>query len=407
MEKETIENCLICLEPLTRRVLLPCGHSPACLRCFFTYLHNYGKRNCPFCQLPVVDDPIVTDSEVSGSYSRELFHDYKHNTDFGVFYKDPAVISELESYQQFKCPMCSFKAKTFGILTKHVRTHNCVTCKICNDTQMFLPSQTQVFTHAEYKKHMKRHPKCPVCSFIAFDQSSLNEHMRDKHFRCDICAEQGKILWFASMDLLQVHFHSQHFACEDPMCVEQGFIVFATEMELQIHRMTVHNDRSTLMVDFKEEEKQKQPNFNAEHKKRILAAKKKLGSLLRKYLNDERKYNMVYSLIDKLQKNQITAEHFLNKFEEICEEHANILFCDVVAAIGNSKARAELVKTRQGIRPCPVFNVYSQPVTGDFPTIPPSNEASNNHHSPSPPPRQQKPQNGPKKKPKKIIITSF
>ncbi|OHT02882.1 Zinc finger, C2H2 type family protein [Tritrichomonas foetus] len=416
MTEEVIEDCLICLEPMTRRVLLPCGHSPACLRCFITFNQCYGKRMCPFCQREISDDPIVTDSPVNMSYTTELFLDYKHDHEFHVFYKNPAVIDELKQYSKFKCQTCGFNARNFNTLSNHLKAHKLNTCKICHTANRFLPSQTPTYTQPEFKKHLKQHPKCPVCPFIAFDQSGLSEHMRENHFRCDICAEQGKILWFENLDLIQVHFHTEHFACTDPMCVQQGFIVFATEVELQMHRMNVHDDKTPIHLDFKEEKPKREPDYRAEHKKRIQAAKKKLGNSLRNHLqNDNDKCQKVFNLLDKLQTKKISVHNFLKQFHAICGESADILFCDVVAAIGSAPIRSELVKARTGIRPCRLPNSYSLPMMehkNDFPSI--ENEAQ--QRPPPPPPAQPeqksipkpKPQQqGPKKKPKKVIITSF
>lgn len=84
-----------------------------------------------------------------------------------------------------------------------------------------------------------------------------------------------KILWFANLDLLQVHLHENHFACEDPNCIQQGFIAFATEFELQMHQIQVHGAKIPLTIDFKEDNDQKKmPDYREEHRKRIFLAKK-------------------------------------------------------------------------------------------------------------------------------------
>ena len=440
---DVIEDCLICLEPLTRRVLLPCGHSPACLRCFVTYNLCYGKRICPFCQREINDDPIITDSSANSTYGLELFKGYKHDTNFHFYFKDPAVIEELKSYQKFKCPKCGETLKNFKVLTQHLKSHKMTTCKICYNAKRFLPSQTPVFAQNEIKKHLKQHPKCPVCPFTAFDQSQLNEHMRENHFRCEICAEQGKILWFENLELLQVHLHSQHYACEDPLCVEQGFIAFATEFELQMHQINVHGAKIPLTLDFKEEAQQKEPDFRNEHRKRINQAKKKLGQVLKSTLQNETDSQSVFTLIQNLQNQKVSVHKFLKELNKICGESTDGLFCDVVAAIGNPRIRASVVKARQGIRPCRVPNSYSMPhMSQNYPTIDSENQQKtetqhktcssnddsdegkkgknekvqskkskrgnddddNNNNRPPPPPAQPP---GGKKKQKKIIITSF
>lgn len=439
--EDKIEDCLICLESLTRRVLLPCGHSPACLRCFVTYNLCYGKRICPFCQREINDDPIITDSPVSSTYALELLKDYKHDTTFHFYYKDPAVINELQSYQKYKCPKCGSIEKNFNNLTHHLKSHRLTTCKICYNSKRFLPSQTPVFDQNEIKKHVKHHPRCPVCPFIAFDTAQLNEHMRENHFRCEICAQEGKILWFESIELLQVHLHSEHYACEDPLCVQQGFIAFATEFELQMHQINVHGAKIPLTLDFREEEQKKQPDYKNEHRKRLNQAKKKLGQVLKNTLHNEEAERSVFDLIQNVQNSKISVHGFLRQLDEICDEHADGIFCDVVAAIGNPRIRASIVKARQGIRPCRVPNSFSMPkMANNYPTFSSDNQnetrqktASNDNNNsnddsddrirpkrfknndddddelprrkPPPPPQPQR--TGGKKKQKKIIITSF
>lgn len=414
MSEETIEDCLICLEPMKQRVLLPCGHSPACLRCFVTYNQCYGKRICPFCQREITaGDPIIIDSPVTMNYADELKKNYQHDDEFHFYYKNPKAIKELKSFQIYKCKNCGYVGKNYGALHQHLkRSHQQFICKICHNANRFLPSEIPSYSHNEFQKHMKQHPTCPVCPFIAFDHSQLTEHMRDNHFRCDICADQGNILWFATLDLIQVHFHTCHFACEDPMCVQQGFIVFATEFELQMHRSTVHGDKSPIILDFNQPPPAPKPDYKNEHKQRVIQANKKLRKALQAALNkNEEKIQQIFQLITQVQNKQVSVHNFLQQISDICEDASDGLFCNIVAAIGNPHIRACVVKAHQGIRPCKL--PISQPVpqaNNAFPAIahieqttPAENPSKDSTSSSNQQPRK----TGGKKKQKRTILVEF
>ena len=373
---DIIEDCLICLEPLTKRLLLPCNHSPTCVKCFITYNSCYGKRICPFCQREVNSDPIVTDSLSNSTYEEELQKGYKHDNQFHIFYKDQSVIDELKSFQQYQCKKCNETFKNFYLLNKHLKTHKMTTCKICHNSKRFLPSQTPQFTQNEIKRHLHQHPKCPVCPFTAFDQCQLNEHMRENHFRCEICADQGKILWFPNLDLLQVHLHTHHYACEDPMCVQQGVIAFATEFELQMHQIKVHGAKIPLTVDFKDNEaEQNEVDYKSEHRRRITLAKKKLGQTLRNVLHNQKDVQSVFDSLQDLQTQKISVKQFLTQLNQVCQKSTDAVFCDVVAAIGNARIRASVIKERQGINQNNDQNCHKQ----NYPTINTNAENPHNH----------------------------
>lgn len=412
---ETIEDCLICLEPLKRRVLLPCNHSPTCIKCFITYNMCYGKRICPFCQSEINSDPIITDSIIDTTYDQELKDKaYKHDDQYHVYYQDQSVIDELHSYQRYKCQRCGELFQKYFQLTQHLKTHKMTTCKICHHSHRFLPSQTPEFSHNSIKKHIKQHPNCPVCSFTAFDQSQLNEHMRENHFRCEICAEQGKILWFENLDLLQIHLHTNHFTCDHPQCVQQGFIAFATEFELQMHQIQVHGAKIHLTIDFKDDvDGKKVTDYRDEHRQRIFLAKKKLGQTLRNVFRNENLIQSVFDMLHNVQNQKMSVHQFIQQLNKTCGNKTDAVFCDVVAAISNPRVRANVIKERQGLNRISSPKI-SREMNQNFPTII-NNENDANDNSEETvksvdnnvKKSQLNNHNGGKKKQKKIVISSF
>ena len=399
-------ECIICLEEITRPILLPCNHSEVCIRCFMTMSQCYGVRMCPCCQATLTEDPIIADTLHPTDYHVELFKDYQHDTKFNVFYKDPAVLQDLEALMTFHCRVCHKEFSNFKQFSNHVGVHHLRVCKICSRAHRALPSQVEIFNGSQFKKHMKQHPTCPCCNFTAFDQTVLAEHMRENHFRCDVCAAEGKVLWFPSVDLIRVHFHECHFACEDPMCVDQGFIVFGTRMELQLHRIEVHGDPAPAQLEF--EPTNPSNNEKNEHRERIKKARRDLSAMIASnFPGDRDKSKQMLSLVDGYQARKIKPKQFLKKIEEICGDKSDYVFCNVVAAIGDSRLRGLLVRERSGIRPCRVptrTSSASKLTDEDFPELSPN-------PAPSPPPVQMQPppeRPGRKKgRQKKIVLASY
>ena len=403
-------QCLICLEDISQPLLLPCNHSDVCLRCFMTMTHCYGVRTCPCCQAEVTEDPIIAESLCPADYRLELFKNYTHDTTFGFFYKDPAVLEQLKALMAFHCGICGQAFAAFKQFAAHASgAHHQRVCKICSRAKRALPSQVEAFNATQFKKHMKRHPVCPCCKFVAFDDTMLAEHVRENHFRCDVCAAEGKVLWFADVDLLRVHYHECHYACEDPMCVEQGFIVFATPMELQLHRAQVHGDTSPVYVDFKGSA----PDVKEEdeHRERVAKARKSLGSMIKSnFPGDKSKNGEVFSLLDAYQRRKMSPMKFLQKLSEVCGDKADYMFCSIVAAIHDPGLRGQLVRERSGIRPCRIpGKSRAKPLNigEDFPELgaaPPAPEPPVAAQQAPP----QNPQGGRKKgKQKRIVIASF
>lgn len=314
----------------------------------------YSVRMCPFCQAEVTEDPIITDTADPIDYKIERLKPYKHDPENQVYYMDEEVHSQVLGFNKFQCQKCHDKFNTFKQFSKHLfAAHHRKVCKICHKAGRVLPSQVESYTAKECTEHMKRHPACLVCPFVAFDQSMLADHMRENHFRCEVCATAGEVKWFADSDVLRVHFNECHYACQDPMCVEHGFIVFATPMELQLHMISVHGDRTPVMMDFKEEEKP--IDFEKEHMERIKQARKALSTLIKSiWKGDNDKVSQILNLVDQVRKARMPPKVFLKKLSGICNKRTDSLFCAVVAAIDDPAIRAAIVRERSGFRPCSV-----------------------------------------------------
>lgn len=394
---QSFGDCIICGDLITTRILLPCNHSSFCIKCYYTLLNCYNESKCPFCQKEVTSDPICSSKQDLEQYNVEILKHYQHDINHHVYFDNNSIIRQIASFKRITCPDCKSISMNFGSLENHVKKeHNKNVCRICFDSQRFLPSEISSYTNEEFNIHKKLHPECTCCKTIAFDQDSLSKHMRENHFRCEICAKAGKILWFENIDLIQVHFHEYHYACENPLCVMQGFIVFATKAELLLHKVNVHDaDPSILVEDIDNKPKMEievdeGPNRHERHRE----SKKRLFSNLKKEFNGNvRKCLDFQDLIYRVDNEMIPVEIFCQRIREfatqiVCDK----LFPDIVASITHPDIRKEVVKKYQGVE-----STNLSKIDDEFPSF----ETAAKPEAPKPAPH--KPQKS-KKKAKKIVL---
>lgn len=74
--------------------------------------------------------------------------------------------------------------------------------------------------------------------------------MTDSHLHCSVCPFELRFRFYQDYSKLEKHFKASHFICEDSGCKSKGFIVFATLVELETHKLKVHtnglNDESSI-----------------------------------------------------------------------------------------------------------------------------------------------------------------
>ncbi|OHS95042.1 Zinc finger, C2H2 type family protein [Tritrichomonas foetus] len=401
------DNCIICFEKINTRVVLPCGHTSFCLSCFTTMNQCHGKRNCPFCQKEITEDPIITQNQNVVNYFDELQkQQYHHDEIHHFYYNDEKVLKEQDQFNFYKCNHCNYITKNFKKFDHHLHEkHSCVTCRICHSSNGFLPSQTETFhSGKEIQQHLKLHPRCPICKFIGFDHFKISQHMHEKHIRCDICANHDKIQWFATENEYINHCESNHFVCKEISCCQHGPTVFASHFELQMHKISFHNEgNKNIMIDFRESQPAQLEEINdykEEHRKRMKAAWRKLSS----GIGNQSHASKVFDLITQLNKKKIDASSFYQKAKETINEKSELLFCDIVAAISNGNARSDLLRVRQGL------NIHQmKPQNMEMNKIPTQTkdstlEANNSEKKVA---IQQKVTQSGKKRGKRIVITSF
>ncbi|KAL3156593.1 hypothetical protein ABBQ38_000883 [Trebouxia sp. C0009 RCD-2024] len=109
------------------------------------------------------------------------------------------------------------------------------------------------------KSHLQRH-FCDVClegrkvwidkhrrKFCHkwfYGENELWKHMADNHESCFLCKRSNpdRHVYYKDYEELEEHFRHEHYLCEDSICRQEHFQVWATEAELQQHRVRVHGD---------------------------------------------------------------------------------------------------------------------------------------------------------------------
>jgi hypothetical protein len=91
------------------------------------------------------------------------------------------------------------------------------------------------------------HPNCEFCKTVFYDNDQLFAHCRDRHEQCFICIRNGtgRYQYYVDYAHLETHFQSEHYLCLSPQCLEERFVVFDTEIDLQAHQLEKHGAAAT------------------------------------------------------------------------------------------------------------------------------------------------------------------
>jgi len=159
----------------------------------------------------------------------------------------------------------SAKCKSTRSLRDHLREkHDRFLCEVClENKKVFLGEQIRYakpqldrhLTKGEPDKGFDGHPMCRFCRKRQYDSTALYEHLSRQHYECDICLRRGvKYKYYRDYPMLEEHFRDNHYLCEDPRCLEEKFVVFANQMDLQAHQLQRHPEHGAsrrVMVNFR------------------------------------------------------------------------------------------------------------------------------------------------------------
>ncbi|KAG6332563.1 hypothetical protein ID866_6529 [Astraeus odoratus] len=179
-----------------------------------------------------------------------------------IYFETQDMMEETLVLLRFNCPDrdCDYTASGWGDLKLHTRgTHGKVMCDLClRSKKVFahehtlyppnvLPLHLPSMSHRSHNQSLKEpieggvHPLCEFCRECFFSDDELFVHMRERHEECFICKRDGmRDQYFQNYASLETHFSQAHFACMNPTCQAQKFVVFGTELDFKAHQVEVH-----------------------------------------------------------------------------------------------------------------------------------------------------------------------
>lgn len=253
------EYCLICADKLQYAALSPCSHR-TCHKCSFRQRALYGKRTCLVCRSEI--EELVFTERLEAKYEDIGANFVERNEQYGINFTSRQVASDTLGLLKYRCPLCTDEKrsdadKDYGSFNKykeHLKDeHNKTICMICAMFKHAFPSELKIYTPNQLRNHQSRgdgegfkgHPMCAFCSGRRFySDDELYLHMRDQHEKCHICdrIDPTQPQYFKNYDQLFEHFKNTHYICTVQSCLDDKFVVFRDEIELQAHILGEHGD---------------------------------------------------------------------------------------------------------------------------------------------------------------------
>lgn len=255
--KDDDETCLICAEQIKIASLSPCNHK-VCHICSFRNVALYKKHQCLVCRTEVPHFIYIE------NLSFDKFDDIKKSQliptfkgDHGVKFTSEYAKDETLKLLEYSCPIksCSLHGKkmnNFKELNNHVKdVHDKYYCELCAKFKKAFISELKLYNRKQLHQHQtkgdsigfKGHPECKFCTNKRFySEDELYVHMRDHHEKCHICQQidPSNPQYFRNYDHLAQHFRSAHYVCTVQSCLDQKFVVFRDEFDLQTHMAKEH-----------------------------------------------------------------------------------------------------------------------------------------------------------------------
>lgn len=253
-DEDDSDLCIICADKLKYVALSPCSHK-TCHKCAFRQRALYEKKTCLICRTE--NERLTFTDLIHAEYdSTKDFAD--RNEQYGIDFTSTEVAKATLQLLSYDCSLCSAnETEDFGSfkkLNEHLRNmHSKNICMICATHRHAFPCELKIYTPNQLRNHQSRgeskgfkgHPMCAFCSGRRFySDDELYVHMRHQHERCHICDKlnPSSPQYFKDYDQLFDHFKNCHYICTVQNCLDNKFVVFADELELQAHILKEHGD---------------------------------------------------------------------------------------------------------------------------------------------------------------------
>lgn len=349
-DSEDTELCLICAENIEIVSLSPCNHK-ICHLCSFRNIALYKKSQCLVCRSEVPHYIFTDDHSIEKFESvpkKSLLQSFKG--DFGIKYTSEKAKDKTIKLLEYTCPnkSCSYHDHPFSNfkeLNHHVNeAHGKYYCELCVKFKKAFISELRLYNKKQLFKHQtkgdsegfKGHPECQFCNnkrFYSDDEKFV--HMREKHEKCHICQEldPNNPQYFRDYNHLAQHFSSAHYVCHVQCCLDQKFVVFKDEFELQTHMAKEHaalygnnillnqkNFNSQLFTVPSEKKNKGNKSDNS-----LDLKKKRLEERAKHYLNNSVPLFDQFLKTNKDYKDElISADKLISKYHEIFKDSKDV-----------------------------------------------------------------------------------
>jgi hypothetical protein len=248
---EEVEICLVCAEDIKYAATYPCNHF-VCHVCSLRLRALIKNNNCPMCRTE--HSTVIVSDNTDKRYEEYSSNDLQYKDEkLGMYFDSQKTRDEVQSLLKFNCPAkkCSHICSGWKDLKTHVHTvHDRVLCDICMRHKKAFTVEFELFTRRSLLNHQRNgdkkgfpgHPECEFCNIRFYSGDELFMHCREKHEKCFLCERRNpqNIQYYRDYDALENHFREKHFACNVRACLDEKFVVFGTEVELQEHMLTKH-----------------------------------------------------------------------------------------------------------------------------------------------------------------------
>jgi hypothetical protein len=178
----------------------------------------------------------------------------KREKKYQIYFEDAIVHKEIQKLLSYQCPETSCEVLCSGgwaDLSSHVKkSHKKVLCDVCVSHKKQFPHEAVLYTPESVKKHKKSgdstdnsfkgHPNCGFCKDYFYSYDELYDHCRQSHEQCFLCQRDGiRDQYFVDYGSLLDHFNREHYVCEENECLEQKFVVFGSDIDLQGHQVHI------------------------------------------------------------------------------------------------------------------------------------------------------------------------
>lgn len=177
-----------------------------------------------------------------------------------AFFDDSVHYKYIQSLCSLTHPLADGKVfSSLKGLQAHIqKLHHRMFCSVCLEGRKVFISEQLTYDKQGLERHMRQgdeegplaesgfkgHPECRFCHRRFYGDTELYTHMHSSHEECFLCrrAAPHRHIYYRDYPDLENHFRQEHFPCENPVCLEQKFVVFLTEQELKMHTLKVHGE---------------------------------------------------------------------------------------------------------------------------------------------------------------------